>query len=163
VAPVGPIPDLASSRPSHAFPDRAGNGGRASDAGAQGYASNPATTGRPTYRGPTATVPPYYIYDNQKVALTDPEVAAYPVGQEIPNMITSAPTLTRADIDGFGVHSTASSAWVLEIRRKLVTGDANDVQFDDLNRQHSFGLAVVDNAQIEHSYMSSVGKLIFKP
>jgi len=144
-------------------PTGAAEGGRASDAGAAGYGSNPAINGRPTYRGPTADVPPYYIFDAGKVALTDDEVAAFPVGKEIPNMITSGPTLTRADVDGFGFHNSGTGYWVIEIRRMLVTGDANDVQFDDLTRQYSFGVAVFDNAQIEHSYMSVPGKLVFQP
>jgi hypothetical protein len=65
--------------------------GRHGDAGTGGYASNPATNGHPTYRGPSLDVPPYYIFDNQKVALTDDEAVALPVGTEIANMITSEP------------------------------------------------------------------------
>ena len=139
----------------------AGDGGRASDAGASGYGSNPALTGRPRYRGPSTAVPPYYIFDNQKVPLTDAEVAAMPVGQAIANMITSGPTLGRGDVDAKGLWN--SGAWVLEIRRKLVTTDATDVQFDDLARKYAFGVAVFDNAQIEHRYSSLVSKLAFKP
>jgi hypothetical protein len=78
-------------------------------------------------------------------------------------MITSGPTGPRADIDGKAVHNAVTRQWMLEIRRKLVTGDPNDVQFDDLSREYSFGVAVFDNAQIEHSYMSVVGKLTFQP
>ena len=78
-------------------------------------------------------------------------------------MITSGPTGPRADIDAKAIYSAATQFWTLEIRRKLVTGDPNDVQFDDLSREYSFGVAVFDNAQIEHSYMSIVGKLTFKP
>lgn len=141
----------------------AADGGRASDAGAGGYGENAATAGHPTYRGPSADVPPYYIMDNQKVALTDPEIAAFPTGKEIANMITSGPTGTRADLDARGIHNSSTGTWVLEIRRSLVTGDVNDVQFDDLARQYSFGVAIFDNAQIEHSYMSRVGKLAFVP
>jgi len=138
-------------------------GGRASDEGASGYGSNPAGPGGyPTYRGPGA-VPPYYIFDNQKVALTDQEAMAFAPGTEIANMITSGPTGARADVDGKAVYNAVTSQWVLEIRRKLVTGDPNDVQFDDLTREYSFGVAVFDNAQIEHSYMSVAGKLTFQP
>lgn len=144
-------------------PTGAAEGGRASDVGASGYGGNPAVSGHPTYRGPTPDVPPYYIFDNQKVALTDPELAAFPIGKEIVNMITSGPTLTRADVDAFGLYNNSAQTWVIEIRRKLVTGDANDVQFDDLTRQYSFGASVFDNAQIEHSYMTTVGKMTFEP
>lgn len=141
----------------------AANGGRGSDAGAAGYGSNPATNGAPTYRGPTTTVPPYYIFDNQKVTLTPQELAAFPTGQEIPNMITSGPTGVRADVDAVGYYNSSTNQWIMEIRRQLVTNDVDDVQFDDLSRTYSFGVAVFDNAQIEHSYMSAVGKLVFQP
>jgi hypothetical protein len=138
-------------------------GGRASDEGTSGYGGNPAGPGGyPTYRGPSA-VPPYYIFDNQKIALTDQEALLFAPGTEIANMITSGPTGPRADIDAKAIYSAATQFWTLEIRRKLVTGDPNDVQFDDLSREYSFGVAVFDNAQIEHSYMSIVGKLTFKP
>jgi hypothetical protein len=60
------------------------------------------------------------------------------------------------------MHDPVTRRWVMDIRRKLVTGDPNDVQFDDVSREYSFGVAVFDNAQIEHSYMSVVGKLAFE-
>jgi len=139
----------------------AADGGRASDAGAAGYANNPALNGRPQYRGSSIAVPPYYIYDNQKVQLTDAELLALPVGAEIANMITSGPTGGRADIDAKGIWN--AGGWALELRRKLVTGEATDVQFDDLARKYAFGVAVFDNAQIEHRYSSVVARLAFKP
>lgn len=144
-------------------PTGASEGGRASDAGAAGYGGNPAVSSKPMYRGPSITAPPYYILDNQKVLLTDAELNGLPVGAEIANMITSGPTGARADIDARGLHNTVARAWNLEIRRKLVTGDPNDVQFDDLTRTYAFGVAVFDNAQIEHRYMPLVAKLTFKP
>jgi hypothetical protein len=78
-------------------------------------------------------------------------------------MITSGPTEGRGDVDGVGIHNPVTRTWVMEIRRRLVTTDVTDVQFDDLNRQYSFGVSVFDNSQIEHSYMSTVGKLVFRP
>lgn len=144
-------------------PANASNGGRASDPGAGGYGSNPALNGRPQYRGPSVAVPPYYIFDNQKVALTDVELDALPVGTEIANMITSGPTDARADIDAKGLHNSSSGRWVVEIRRRLVTGDPFDVQFDDLAREYAFGVAIFDNAQIEHRYQPTVAFLRFKP
>ncbi len=142
-------------------PANAGNGGRASDPGSGGYGSNPAINGRPKYRGPSVAVPPYYIFDNQKVALTDAELNALPVGTEIANMITSGPTGARADIDAKGLHN--SGRWIVEIRRRLVTGDPFDVQFDDLARDYAFGVAIFDNAQIEHRYQPVVAFMRFRP
>ena len=108
-------------------------------------------------------MPPYYILDAEKVLLTDEGAAALPAGTEIANMITSGPTGGRADIDGVGAYDAVALRWTLEIRRQLQTPEATDVQFDDLGRQYAFGLAVFDNAQIEHSYMVTVGKLVFQP
>lgn len=137
-------------------------GGRASDEGSGGYRSNPATNGAPTYRSGTAvTAPPFYILDNEKVPLTSAELNGLPVGAMIANMITSGPSGRRADVDGRGVHDASSSMWTLEIRRKLVTGDPNDVQFDNLAREYVFGVAVFDNAQIEHSYSVTPLRLVF--
>lgn len=138
-------------------------GGRASDVGAGGYGSNPATGGGPTYRGPSLTAPPFYILDAQKIAVTQAELDALPVGAMIPNMITSGPTGTRADIDGRAIFNPADKSWTLEIRRRLVTGDTLDVQFDDLTRKYAFGVAVFDNAQIEHSWSPLPFRLEFKP
>ncbi|HEX6313980.1 MAG TPA: ethylbenzene dehydrogenase-related protein, partial [Gemmatimonadaceae bacterium] len=122
------------------------NGGRYTDAGAGGYANNPPTGGRPTYRGAKVDAPPYYILDQQKVALLDAELAALPVGTRIPNMITSGPTGTRADVDARGEYNPANKTWTVEIRRKLVTGDTKDVQFDSLAREYAFGVSIFDNA-----------------
>ena len=64
-------------------------------------------------------------------------------------------------MDAKGLWNTGT--WGVEIRRRLVTGDVNDVQFDDLTRQYAFGVAIFDNAQIEHRYTPMVAKLVFKP
>ena len=142
-------------------PTGAAEGGRASDAGASGYGNNPALSGRPQYRGSSLTTPPYYILDAEKRLITTTEFNSLAAGAEVANMITSGPTGTRADVDAKGLHNTGT--WILEIRRRLVTGDVNDVQFDDLTRQYAFGMALFDNAQIEHRYTPMVARLTFLP
>ncbi len=138
-----------------------GHAGRHTDAGSGGYGSNPATNGVPTYRGPSLTGPPYYILNAEKMVVTQAELDGLPVGAMLPNMITSGPTDLRADVDAHGVYNPANQLWTVEIRRKLVTGDSHDVQFDDLTREYAFGTAVFDNAQIEHSWNAQVYKLKF--
>lgn len=142
----------------------ASDGGRASDAGGSGYADNPSNGGKPTYRGKALTAPPYYFPRSDTVRVTDAELAALPVGAMVAAMMTSPVTGTpgRADIDGKGYYNPSTRTWTYEIRRKLVTGDATDVQFNDLNRVYKFGIAVFDNAQIEHSWSPAVLKLVFK-
>ncbi len=142
-------------------PTGAGNGGRASDDGDGGYSDNLATAGAPTYRGSSNSAPPYYIFDSQKVLLTTAALNALAVGTEIPGIITKGPGGFRADVDAKGLHNTGT--WAVEFRRRLVTGDVNDVQFDNMTRQYSFGVAIFDNAQIEHRYSPMVARLAFKP
>ncbi len=136
--------------------------GRSADPGSGGYASNPSLNGRPMYRGLTVAGPPYYILDSDKIEVTQEELDALPVGTMMPNMITKGPTDVRADVDAHGVYNPANQTWTLEIRRKLLTGDSHDVQFNDLSREYAFGVAVFDNAQIEHSWSSQAYKMIFK-
>ena len=138
------------------------DGGRASDEGSGGYADNIATNGKPTYRSKgSITAPPFYILNNEKQLLTAQELAGLPVGAMIPNMITAGPTGKRADVDARGNHDPLTGMWTLEIRRKMVTGDDKDVQFDNLLREYVFGVAVFDNAQIEHSYSTTPIRLVF--
>jgi hypothetical protein len=144
----------------------AANGGRASDVGSQGYASNPAFSGRPRYKSASqGMLPAIYSWPaTANVEMTDAEVAALPVGTQVANMITSPVTGSRADVVGVGSYNTVSKVWTMEIRRRLVTGDLlADVQFDNLTRAYKFGVAVFDNAQIEHSYSGVPFSLVFKP
>lgn len=144
----------------------AANGGRATDAGAQGYASNPAVNGRPTYKSATqGLLPAIYSWPvTDTLRMTDPEVAALPVGTLVANMMTSALNGSNADIDGRGAYDAVLKQWTYEIRRRLVTTDpGTDVQFDDLARVYKFGIAIFDNAQIEHSISGVPLRLVFKP
>lgn len=144
----------------------AGNGGRASDAGNLGYASNPALNGHPRYRsGVGGYLPAIYSWPaTENVEISDAEAAGLPVGTLVGNLITSPVTGSRADIAGVAVYNSVLKVWTMEIRRRLVTTDAvNDVQFSDLTRQYRFGVAVFDNAQIEHSYSGVPFSLVFRP
>lgn len=141
--------------------DDPAHAGRSADSGSGGYASNPANNGRPMYRGPSLTVPPFYILDAEKIPVTDAELDAMPVGAMLPNMITKGPNGVRSDVDAYARFDPNTSTWTLEIRRRLNTDDVNDVQFDDLTREYYFGAAVFDNAQIEHSWTPAVYKMLF--
>jgi hypothetical protein len=77
----------------------------------------------------------------------------------------------RSDVEAYGVYS--SGTWTLEIRRKLNTGSVGgtlagqqgtypvDVQFAP-GQTYAFGLAIFDNAQIEHSWSPAVYRLRFQ-
>jgi Ethylbenzene dehydrogenase len=144
----------------------AGNGGRASDAGDQGYGSNPAINGHPRYKsGVSGYLPAIYSWPStQNVEISDAEAAGLPVGTQVANLITVPVTGSRADVMGVAVYNPVARVWTMEIRRRLVTADAtNDVQFSDLTRAYKFGIAVFDNAQIEHSYSGVPFSLVFRP
>ena len=83
--------------------------------------------------------------------MTDAELAVLPIGSLIANMITQRTSGSRGDIDAKGIFDPVAKTWTLELRRRLVTSDEKDVQFDDLARKYKWGVAVFDNAQIEHS------------
>ena len=142
--------------------DDPAHAGRSADTGSGGYASNPSLDGYPQYVGPAVTGPPYFILDSEKRLATQAELDALPAGTMLPNMITKGPNDVRADVDAHAIYNPATNVWTLEIRRKLVTADANDVQFTDLLSEYAFGVAIFDNAQIEHSWTPLVYKLKFK-
>lgn len=144
----------------------AANGGRASDAGNQGYGSNPALNGHPRYKSSVGGYAPaiWSWPSTENVEISDAEAAALPIGSEVGNMITVPVTGSRADVMGVAVYNPVAKVWTMEIRRRLVTSDAtNDVQFSDLTRAYKFGVAVFDNAQIEHSYSGVPFSLTFRP
>jgi len=128
---------------------------------AGGYSNNGAG---PAFTSPTQPAPPYYLMNSEKVAFSD----TYVVGEEIAGIIISAISGDRGQISAGSSYS--GGTWTIEFGRPLVTPDqtnpaipsANDVQFNDLNGEYFFGVAVFDNAQIEHSSSgSNVYKMIF--
>jgi Ethylbenzene dehydrogenase len=141
-----------------------GDGGRASDAGNSGYADAPADAqGRPIYRGRSIAPGLFSFPRADTVRLTATELDALPIGSMIASMMTSPLSGLRADIDARGYYNPNLKYWQYEIRRKRTTGDDKDVQFDNLTREYKFGLAVFDNAQIEHSWSPAVLRLAFRP
>ncbi len=66
-----------------------------------------------------------------------------PPGFTLPYYISQRPGGSAGDIEGKGVYSNGT--WHLELRRKLVTGYEDDVQFDT-TRIYRFSIAVNDNS-----------------
>ncbi|MCK5155416.1 MAG: hypothetical protein KAQ69_03215 [Spirochaetales bacterium] len=60
-------------------------------------------------------------------------------------------TDSRGDVTVYEYYDTAAKTWNLEIKRKLATGNADDVQFDDLEKMYNFSISVFDNAAIAHA------------
>ena len=110
-----------------------------------GAASHPETNG------------PYWIHNGEKSEFVD----NFAVGDEIPGIIVERPIGDRGNITAKAVYS--GGAWVLEIARALDTGSEVDVQFDNLEGTYHFGVAVFDNAQVRHSFQTTVSALEFGP
>ncbi|MBK8921282.1 MAG: hypothetical protein IPM81_07180 [Saprospirales bacterium] len=73
----------------------------------------------------------------------------------IPSIYTERATGNRGDISVVGYYT--GSGWVLEIKRKLNTGDTEnvDVNFADLADQY-FGIGIFENAQIAHAIKANL-------
>ena len=111
----------------------------------------------PAFTSADQPAPPYWILDADK----QPFVDSFSTNDEIAAIITQTITGDRGDIQGKGVY--AAGHWILEIGRPLTTSSANDVQFNNLGVTYPFGVAVFDNAAVNHAYQSGVSKLEFAP
>jgi len=75
----------------------------------------------------------------------------FQVGDRIPGYVLSVPDGSRGDIRCYG--KWQSGIWTVELCRKLVTRNADDVQFEALSKPYWFAVAVSDNASgAEHSF-----------
>jgi hypothetical protein len=74
-----------------------------------------------------------------------------------------AETGSRSDV--LEVAKWSNGTWTAEFARKLVTGHADDVQFDDFSVAYSFDIALFDNTGGEgHSYhVGAPLHLVFTP
>ncbi|MBI2866140.1 MAG: hypothetical protein HYX99_02100, partial [Chloroflexi bacterium] len=140
-------------------PSEAAEAGRHSDPKTSGgYVDNRTADKKlPQYALPdNKASPPWWIMDSVKVAFDDTK---YKPGDKVPGIIVAPFAGDRADITAKGVWK--DGVWTLEWARKLTTGSQFDVQFSDLAKTYYFGLAVFDNAQVNHAWSSNVYKLIF--
>lgn len=104
---------------------------------------------------------PGYILDGEKVALTQEDLDALPVGSIIPGIVKSEITGDRGQIPAGW--KWADGVWTLEFGRALETGSEYDVQFNDLTASYYFGVAVFENAQVRHATQTGASFLVFKP
>lgn len=174
---TGPIGQVDDQYVDNETPTVSKNAGRHSDPKTGGGYSNIETTGtpaRPEWTGsgqPVTDNPdqldPYFIKDSEKTELTSAAASAMPVGSEHASILISPFTGDRGDISAQVETATvgydpATNTWTLEFSRKLETGSDKDVQFSDLTKEYFFGIAVFNNAQIEHSFNKGVYKLVFQ-
>ena len=121
------------------------------------------TLGLPCFMGPTgselANADTMWIFDDEKQGFVD----SFSTGDQVPGMVTASFEGSRGDVAAYG--AWADGVWTLEIQRSLTTssGEAEDVQFDDLDATYYFGLASFDNTQINHAAHAGVLTLAFRP
>lgn len=101
--------------------------------------------------------PPYWIVDADKEAFDD---SKYKAGDEVPGIVVAPFTGDRGDISVKSVWKDGT--WTLVFSRKLVTGSEYDVQFGEPRKEHAFGVAVFDNAQVRHAISPGVLKMVFE-
>ncbi|NIA16346.1 MAG: hypothetical protein GWP08_19985 [Nitrospiraceae bacterium] len=120
--------------------------------------SNPYGTG-PAFMQNPGIKPrdPRFLLSSEAVPI--PKGKVFSTGQRIPGYVLSIPDGSRGDVRCGGKWD--EGIWTVELSRKLVTGEIDDVQFSDLLKSYPFAVAVVDNASgAEHSF-SSVLRLQF--
>jgi hypothetical protein len=138
------------------------DGGRHGDSTKLNWGTQPndnSTGDGPGYMPQPGAIRPDARFLFAKDAVPIPPGTVWPAGTKIPGYLLSRPDGSRGDISAKGLWE--NGFWTVEFRRRLVTGNPDDVNFGDLNRPYLFGLAVSDNASgAEHSF-SGVLRLKF--
>lgn len=84
------------------------------------------------------------------------------LGASVPEFILSEPTGSREDLVSGA--TWRDGVWTVETARALVTGNADDVQFDDLSKSYPFGISTMNNtAGKGHNYITRPLHLDFLP
>ncbi len=101
---------------------------------------------------------------NANLDLIDEDGTVIPRDAMIPSLYGITPaTGSRADVAVY--HNFENGLWTLEVKRKLSTGNDDDVDFSDKKAMHYFSVAVFNEAAIAHAYSGPSGTsypLIFK-
>ncbi|MDJ0621319.1 MAG: ethylbenzene dehydrogenase-related protein [Desulfocapsaceae bacterium] len=126
--------------------------GRKGDTGKGGYKNNDnADKSAPAYMNLSPTADEmYYVIPSKKVPFVDD----FKSGDVVPGITISPMMGGRADI--LARNEYKDGMWTLEVMRALKTEGENaetqDVQFTDMSKTYPFGIAVFDNAQINHLF-----------
>ena len=151
VGPLGQIDDQFIDDTTDPSLNR--NWGRKGDTKTGGGYYNNADADGIRYQNPDTgivTGDEFWIIDDEKEAFVD----TYEAGDKIAGIIVDPFEGPRADISAEAVWS--NGMWTLEVSRDRVTTGENseiqDVQFDDLSKSYTFGVAAFDNSQINHIF-----------
>lgn len=156
--------DLADDQfvDSNTDPKANGNWGRKNDENNGGDYKANATEDKkmPAFMNP-AGKKDLWILDSEKVPFKD---EGFKAGDLLAGLTIAKYTGSRADVQTSSNY--ADGKWTLVFKRALTTdypkSKEQDVQFSDLKKPYYFGVAVFDNAQINHVYHEGSIKLTFK-
>lgn len=158
------------------------DGGRHGDEGSSTYSHNRnATRGAPKFieTDPTDWIDAMVLLqseiDGDEAITADPEDPGYvgtdvaaawakydALGAVVPERILSPPTGSRGDIHEAAIWKDGT--WTSELERDLVTGNDDDVQFDDMGKTYHFGVSTIDNGGGEdHNYHQGAYHMVFTP
>ncbi len=137
-----------------------GDGGRHGDEGSPSWFSNKNPDGtKPLYveRAPDDYIDAMVLLESEIQAgeaievatamatdLADAAIIYDLFGAIIPENVLTDPEGSRGDLEQASVWS--NGVWSTEIRRTLVTGNEDDVQFDDFLKTYRFSVAMMDNS-----------------
>ena len=158
-APVGQFDDQFID--NTADPEQNENWGRKGDSKTGGgYANNiNDDKSAPAFMPANGSAGAFWLLEADAVPFED----TFAEGDVLPGIIVSPFAGSRGDITAEAIW--ADGKWTLEIARPLVTTGENaetqDVQFNDLEKEYPFGVAIFDNSQIDHVYHEGVVTLRF--
>lgn len=149
---IGQIDDQYLDHTRH-DPVKAPGAGRKSDPKAGGgYEDNKLVNGKPEFMNKDGKAAnkggTYWLKAEDKVPFDDSKFKA---GDEVASVVIAPFTGDRGDVS-VGT-KWEKGKWTIEIARKLVTGSKFDVNFSDLAKSYTFGVAFFDNAQVRHAYV----------
>jgi len=131
---------------------KSGGWGRHGDSKTGGGYSNNVSEDKktPAFMSADGSTGAFWLAKADAVPFSD----SFKPGDVLPGIVVSPFEGSRGDIASAAVW--ADGKWTVELRRALVTGGDNaaaqDVQFSDLSKTYPFGVAVFDNAAIDHTY-----------
>lgn len=160
-APVGQVDDQYLDHTRYDKEKAPGAGRKSDPKTAGGYTNIALKDGKPEFMSkdakPANNGGTYWLVKGDEVPFDDSKFKA---GDEVASIMVAPFEGDRGDIQAS--YRWADGKWTVEIARKLTTGSQFDVQFDDLAKEHHFGVAFFDNAQVRHAYQEKVLKLVFQ-
>ncbi|MBE0530966.1 MAG: ethylbenzene dehydrogenase [Rhodospirillales bacterium] len=159
--PVGQVDDQYLDHTKY-DKEKAPGAGRKSDPNTGGgYKDIALKDGKPEFMSkdakPANAGGTYWVVKGDEAPFDDSKFKA---GDEVASILIAPYEGDRGDIKVS--QKWADGKWTVEMSRKLATGSKFDVQFSDMAKEYTFGVAFFDNAQVRHAYQEKPLKLAFQ-